>query len=195
MPRDGKYLHDPGLYRGEIIDQSLTKSKDKGTPGIFITVVVYAKLFKNEPVLIPEDQQKEGIIKMWITKKTVDFVVRDLRAMGFTGNEWSQINLTRAGHQDLRGKDIKLLCRHEYWQDEPRERWHLARYDSNAAQLDDKESDYLQAMFGKVLKSAPKPAPKPAKINVQKPVKEVEMDNVLAKAAKADEEEEDDIPF
>lgn len=140
-----------GVYECEIVAQGLNTSKTKGTPGVFVDIM-------------PRNGQYDRRIQWWITDKTVDFVIRDLRLIGFSGESWSEFDPTSEKFYDFTGKTIQAQCKYERDatdQSKVYERWELP-YEGKPREtklLDRKEVRKLDMMFGKQLKAAKLEAP------------------------------------
>ena len=169
-----------GVYECEIVGQGLNTSKTKGTPGVFLDIV-------------PQNGQYDRRIQWWITDKTVDFVIRDLRLIGFAGESWSELDPTSEKFYDFTGKTIQAQCRYERDATDPSkvyERWELP-YEGKPREtirLDKKQVRKLDMMFGKQLKAAKLEAP--AAQPVAPPTKEE-----LEAQIDADIAADDGIPF
>ncbi len=135
-------FYDQGVYTCEITDQGLNKSSKKGTPGFFLRVQ-------------PEGGTYERDIQWWITEGTAQYVVRDLRSLGFTGQSWSELNPQREGYHNFVGATIKAACTHEENGDKVYERWGLPFGGADITPLDSAETQQLDNLFGDQLAAKP----------------------------------------
>lgn len=106
---------------------------------------------------------------LFITEKSHQYTIEKLRALGFTGTKFAQLDLSHPQAHSFVGQEVKMTCSH----DGQYENWELARDKGSGTP---KESDpsvaaKLDGMFGKSLMVAipagdkkPKAAPKPAAV-------------------------------
>jgi hypothetical protein len=104
-----------------------------------------------------------------ITDKTIDFVVDDLKALGYPHGSFRYLDPQVDGFFDLSGSELEFMCEIENYQGEDKERWSIARQ-ATELQVDPLESSKLRqldALFGKQMKvldknGSSKPAEEPA---------------------------------
>lgn len=146
--------YNAGRYVGEVIDQQLGKSKNKGTPQIAITFQIVGMVNEADPDgnLLSCDQHQRTVF-MFITEKTSEFICENLAKLGFRGKSFSQIDLDDPQASSMVGNQAELYCKHEEYEGELKERWNLSRGAGRVevVPLESKESRKLDAMFGKTL--------------------------------------------
>lgn len=114
--------YDPGAYIGEVISQSLGTSK-KGTPQFTLRFKVLAMA---DGVAVR--QQYERTLYMPLTEKTVRFAKEALQRIGFTGNNFQQLDPARPGYHNFAGLETQFYCKHEEYMGQTNERWQISRY-------------------------------------------------------------------
>jgi len=169
------YYSDGGRYKCTVNGQAMSESSEKGTPCFVLSFVVntYIDANGNEEDL-DSVEQKERSIYLYITDKTIDFLLDDLEHLGFTGRSFSQLDPEKKDHQSFIGDVIQCRCKHEEYEGEQKERWSLDR-GRVIAPLDGGKLQKLDTMFGQELANrfgaaAPKkkaPKKKPAKQQVE----------------------------
>ena len=144
--------YDEGIYACQITAQGLNKSSKKATPGFFLRVQ-------------PEGGAYERDIQWWITTGTVEYVVRDLKSLGFNGKSFGELDPRREGFYNFVGATIKAACTHEVNGEKTYERWELPFGGADLQPLDAAEAQQLDSLFGNQLRadgsseySAPAPA-------------------------------------
>lgn len=174
-----------GIYKVEIVGQGLNVSKTKGTPGFFLRI-------------IPEGGMYERDIQWYLTDKTIEYFVRDMKKLGFTGTSPSQLDPEAEGHHSFVGMEIEATCSYEENNGKVYERWGLP-FESKPREvvsMDRKAARRLDALFGKQFKDAFGTG---ARTQQQPPQATQEAApltpaNMAAETAKA-EEDDDAIPF
>lgn len=161
--------YDKGLYQVEITNQGLNKSSQKGTPGFFLRI-------------LPEGGAYERDIQWWITEKTVEYVIRDLRSLGFAGKSFGELDLRRKGFHNFIGMEIKAACTHEENGDKVYERWGLPFGGADITPLGTAEAHELDSLFGDQLQSQDDEYNEPERRG-QAPVEEAPWEKDAAKEA------------
>lgn len=165
---------DKGRYVGRIVNQGISKSREKGTPCVVIEFNVLAQVTGPNTEVEVANQYKRTCT-IWLTERTQEFATRDLANLGFTDfYTLDQINLGHPDMIDLRGREVHFYCRHEAARDgsgKIYENWSVALQggDSEVEMLPVERSEVrrLDALFAKGKKSqrpaarvaASKPAP------------------------------------
>jgi hypothetical protein len=111
--------YDRGIYKCRIIAQGFGEAQT-GTPEFWIQFRV---LERTEPFNDSLDQLVRTI-HLYITEKTFDRVMEDLRLLGYTGDSLEGVDPCQEGYCDFVGKEFEFFCIHEPDQNgELRERW------------------------------------------------------------------------
>lgn len=194
--------YNVGMYNAEITGQGLTESSVKKTPQFFLSVVPFQQILSTGEVEdIPMGERFERTIFRPITEKTIEYLVEDLRRIGFAGKSFDQLVLGSPNCCDMRGRSINVRCEHEKYEGKTRERWSLAWGGTGyqAEPMADETVRKLNALYGKQLKekcgngTSAKPAvpvaPEPQELESKEKFAEGEL------AAAAEAEDVDDIPF
>jgi hypothetical protein len=150
--------YDDGLHVGQITRQGLTKASTGNKQ--FVLGVKILGLPMDDGTYAPHKMQYERTIYMTITEKTMPFVVENLKALDFTGTQFSQLDPSHINFVSLVGKQVDLWCKHELGNDNiVREKWQISR-GAEAKPLEvlsNRELRELDSLFGKALKAS-KPA-------------------------------------
>lgn len=161
------------VYQCRITGQGFGESKQKGTPFFYLDIQPEFELVNDKPHDLPEDCRWARRIERYITDKTFDYLVEDLKSIGWQGGPLS--DLGPEGSTSFVDQVIKCRCVLENatdGSDKVFERWMLYRPVGGGTQappektLDKTGLRKLDALFGDKLKSAfggkAKPAAKPA---------------------------------
>jgi hypothetical protein len=179
-----------GRYVGKILNQALSKAST-GTPQLVIRFKVMGVPDPKDPTAyIPDPQQYERTLYRALTEGTMQYVIEDLKTLGFTGESFRLLDPSTPNFYDMTGMDVDFYCNHETGQDGGmREKWGLARAPSEfkVETLEPAKMRELDNLFGKQLKEAFKPAAQPKAKAQTKPQPAAEMAAVGAT--------DDDIPF
>lgn len=95
-----------------------------------------------------------------ITDKTVDYVIEELRSLGYDRTSFSALDPNARDSFDFRDIEFDAVCKHETYQGNQKERWEFKRGMSDVTPLEVSEVSKLDALFGKKL-IAGKPAGSP----------------------------------
>ena len=155
---------DKGRYIGQLTNQQLGKTSN-GNPQIVLTFNIIGKVDLSDPQGALLDCPKyERTVYRVITNKTIDYVLKDMEAIGFEGNSFGQIDSSMPGFQDLRGKEIELFCDHDNYEGKEKEKWGIYTEFEGAKveKLEAADVRKLDTLFGKALKDR-KPATPPVK--------------------------------
>jgi len=175
--------YQPGEYWGEVVDHGLTESKTKKTPQVFVRFLVLGKVSAANPDQYDAtDTQYERTAYRAITENTVEYVVDDMKRLGFAGVIFDEFRADGPGSFDIRGQQFKFFCKHEMYEGAAREQWSIAR-ERNTTPVADDALKRLQATFGKHLKPLAKAASPP-----QKPSQVDAANAALDKAAASPDE-------
>lgn len=138
-------FYGEGNYSGVITQQAMTKAST-GTPQF---VIRFRVLQCSDGSQVK--QQYERTIYRALTEKTVEYVQKDLEALGFTGGSLRDLDPTGPNFFDLSGKEIEVYCKHEQNNGEMREKWNISRGISKPIEgvaLDQQSYRQLDALFG-----------------------------------------------
>ncbi len=150
--------YQPGHYECIIRAQGFEVSPKKKTPCLWLRCT---------PVLADGDGDFDCVVRLWITDKTVEHVIARLRALGWTGDSFK--DLEPGGYQ-LKGKTVRLRCKHEQDGDKVWDRWEFPHPDSGpVAENTAGVAKKLDALFAKSLKGGAKPVKAAAEAPSQAP--------------------------
>ena len=94
-----------GRYVVTVISHGFNKSKKKETPFIWIQ-------FR------PKDGKYERTVELYLTKKTVERVIKRLRLLGWAGEKFAELET-----HSFEGVETELVCEHEHSDGNDYERW------------------------------------------------------------------------
>lgn len=159
-----KPFYPVGRYACKVISQALGEA-GTGNPQFALRFQVMGLVDPADPTrFIPGQQQYERTYYRTITEKTIDYFLEDLKALGFTGSSFKELDPATPNFHDFKGLDIDMWCAHENAQDGgEREKWSVARQGGELTMnpIDPKKVRDLDNLFGKQLKSLKAAAPAP----------------------------------
>ena len=155
MPHGPYYA--AGRYWGKVVNQQLGESST-GKPQIVITFQVLGRVNAADPEgeLLPCGENYERSVFRSITDKTIDWIMRDLEKLGFTGTSFKQLDLGSPNAYDLRGHELAFSCQHGTNQEgKPREEWSVSGEGNSVVvkPLEPKAVRDLDNLFGRQLKA------------------------------------------
>lgn len=152
----------PGRYLGRVVKQKLGEAST-GNPMFVLTFDVLGLIDPAHPDddLISVAAGERSIFRV-ITDKTTEYLIADLKALGFTGQRPSQLDPDSSEHQSFVNQEINVTCSHETYDGKMRERWQLDRGGLEIKALEPQSMRKLDAIFGRNFKDAfgAGPAPK-----------------------------------
>jgi hypothetical protein len=152
---------EPGDYRGRIVDYGVYQSTvGQQHPTVFVTFDVIGRYDPGTDELGSCPPGTRTYSKA-ITPKTIDWVLADLRAVGFDKDGFTYLDPEVPGAVNLFDREIDVVCDHESYDGSVRERWSIYREPArkrvargDLEQLDAQFADKLRKAFG----GAPQPA-------------------------------------
>jgi hypothetical protein len=158
-------LIDSGKYRGRVVDYGVFESTaGKQHKTVFVAFELLSKYASDTEALIPCPGEKRTYIKA-ITPKTIDWVLADLKAIGYDRVAFRYLDPEVPDAVNLFGREVDVDCDHEVYEGKTRERWSIHREPSRKklgrdelAALDAQYADNLRRAFGGA-KAAVAPAP------------------------------------
>lgn len=172
--------YQEGQYLAVVKQQGFQESSN-GNPMIVLVVKPYVQFIYPNGVE-EEDNIQDGYertIRLVVTDNTKDFVLDKLRAAGFDGSSFREL--------ELQGKSVRCRCSHDVNGDKEYESWDLVftRESKPVEPLDSAAARKLDAMFGSALKKTPKPID----------TSNMKPSHAAAVAAQAPLGTEDEVPF
>jgi len=114
-----------GKYRAQITDYGVMQSRQGANhPTVFVTFKLLAGP-EAEPL---GGRSLYGVMRTYyraITPKTMRWVRAELKAIGYDRDELKYLDAEAEGAVDLFGRDIDVVCRHEEYDNNTRERWSI----------------------------------------------------------------------
>jgi hypothetical protein len=102
-------VYKPGRYSCRITDQYFGKSQNTGTLKFCLVVLIVENL--DDPDNPCRQMTRE--VNQWLSRRTLDRVMRDLRSLGYDGADLSGLDPDKHGFHDFRGQETEVLCEHE----------------------------------------------------------------------------------
>jgi hypothetical protein len=157
-----------GRFKGRVTKWGLTPSSSKGTEQFYVTALLVCQIQDGEEVHCPGG---EVTVFRAITDNTIDYVVEDLKNLGFTGTDWSALLPDAPNAHSFEGVEVPLRCKHEEYKGKTQERWEFGFRDGTLKELDSTGVSKLNSRFGAKLKQAFSKGPhKPAPAASQGPL-------------------------
>lgn len=157
---------DKGLYKAVVTKWGLGVSKEKKTPQFSLTFVLRSFLQGGKEV--PCTPYERTLFR-YFTDDTIDFVAKDLRALGYKHDTFDQLEPDHPEAHDFSDAEIKVELAFEKYQGKDKERWELRMGGGfQPEKIDRSGVSKLNAVFCASLKKTPaaaappKAAPTPA---------------------------------
>jgi hypothetical protein len=113
-----------GRYKAIITQWGLGESREKKTPYVGFTFRLLHEIGGDgKPIKCPSF---ERTLYRYITSETIDFVVRDLKSLGYDRDSFDYLDPKHPQAFSFKGKEIEVTCKHEKYKDEDKERWDFA---------------------------------------------------------------------
>ena len=161
---------DAGKYRAVVTGQGFSESKDKKTPYFYLVIMPEVMLEQDGTETDAPLSQYESEVKWYMTKAAMEYFTRDLKTLGFTGQQPADLSPQKQGFHDFTGKVIEVICKHETYNDKMFDKWSLVfagdtqqeeRPPTDLRDLNTRFGDEFKTMFGGN-KPAAQPAPRAA---------------------------------
>jgi hypothetical protein len=146
-------MYECGKYHARITDYGITEAST-GTQQVFIAFDLIGRFDPASGQLVGCQPAERTYYKA-ITPKTIDWVLSDLKTVGFDKDSLKYLDPEVPGAVNLFGKEIDVVCDHETYNGSLRERWSIQRERNRKkvghhelSQLDVQFSDQLKKAFG-----------------------------------------------
>lgn len=142
-----------GNYRLRVTKQALGVSSKSETPQFVLTAKVIGEYDGDN--LENVTQEYERTIFMYLTENAMPYVIEQLAILGFGGTSFKQLNPEAPGAVNFVGTEFDGFCKHETYQNSPREKWgmSLGKSTMDVKPLESSKVRDLDALFGKQLAS------------------------------------------
>lgn len=175
--------YEPGRYWCKVTGQAMGTSS-KGNPQFVLTFAVVGKVDPSDPggelISCPKNERR---MFLTITEKTGEYVIKDLKVLGYQKQSFAFLNPDRDGYHDFTGREFEARCEPNEYEGKTTERWRVVGEQYKPEPPDPKEIKKLDNLFGKQLKEA-FPVEKPQRASGP-PATEAELAGAKS----------DDIPF
>ena len=155
-----------GDYLFRVTDQGFGETKN-GVPFFFLRGTPTTLLINGNEEMCEKQFERE--ITKYLSDKAVEYTIKDLRALGWEGESFKELDPTQPNSLSWVGQSIRVYCEHETNDAGTWERWNLPYVASDKpakAKSDVKIASKLDALFGKLAKETAtkksKPAARPA---------------------------------
>lgn len=186
--------YDAGAaYWGRVTRQAIGKTSN-GNPQLVVSFAIVGKVNPADPEgeLLPCPDGERTMYRP-ITEKTAEYVWEDIEALcAAKGIEVPSSMRVMDPERpdfscDFTGAELAWFCKHDVYENRLKEKWQISRRTGVSAgdPLDDKEMRQLDALFGKRLKDARKPAPAAAPTPTSKVPEKAQRRTAAAMAAQA----------
>src|ERR1017187_4588570 len=102
-----KPFYEVGRYACKVVDQGLGKT-GTGKPQFALRFQVLGLVDSTDPSkYIPATAQYERTFYRVITEKTMPYFVEDLKALGFHGSSFRELDKQAPGFHDFHGQDVR----------------------------------------------------------------------------------------
>lgn len=169
--------YGPGLYRFRVTDQGFGESAKKQTPYFFLRGVPFLQLTDGTEYAVKEYERE---IQLYLSDKAIDISVDKLRALGWQGASFRELDPTSSDAHLFIGESITAECSHDTTDSGTWDKWNLPRVNAASSdkppkpKSDPKIASKLDALFGKSLKPAgaapkarPAATPRPAAVRTE----------------------------
>jgi hypothetical protein len=144
---------DIGKYLGRIVDYGIFHSSvGQRHQTVFVCVELIGQYDRHTGELGACPAETRTYTKA-ITEKTIDWVIADLKAIGYDRDGFRYLDPEVPGAVNLFGREIDLDCDHEVYDGKARERWSIHR-ERTREKVGRDELARLDAEFGEKLKRA-----------------------------------------
>src|SRR5262245_1317414 len=118
--------YSKGKYRAEVLEQGLTTSAAKNTPGFYLQLKILKRHDANGGLV--DCPQYERTYTQYLANETGINILRgDLKALGVQVTTFAQLDPATPNHVNLVGRQIDVTCELEAYQGKQRERWSIPR--------------------------------------------------------------------
>jgi hypothetical protein len=144
---------ETGKYRGRIVDYGVFQTTaGQQHPTVFVTVELLGRYGDNTADVILCPTETRTYTKA-ITPKTIDWLIADLKAIGYDKGGFGYLDPEVPGAVDLFGREIDLACDHEPFEGKVYEKWSIHR-EPTRKKLGRDELSRLDAEYGDKMKRA-----------------------------------------
>lgn len=161
-----------GKYVTRVKDSQLTQTSNNNTQWVVSFTVLGTPDPNDDSRYIESKVQMDRYFRRVINQNTIEFAIQDMRAFGFAGDSYAQLDSRHPKAWPLKGMEIEMYCQHERDQNgEPKEVWSVARESMSLEQAPADKVRELDYAFGAQLKSLKqqKPAPQAQQTQQQAP--------------------------
>lgn len=152
--------YEPGRYWCKVTGQAMGKSK-AGNAQFILSFAVVGKVDPSDPggelIACPKNERR---MFLTITEKTGEYVIEDLKRLGYQKQSFKFLDPERDGYHDFTGHEFEARCDPNEYEGKTTEKWRVASDGYKPEPPDANDIKKLDMLFGKQLKEA-FPAEKP----------------------------------
>lgn len=149
-----KTFYPEGLYQVRITGQEFGEN-DNGTMCLALKFVVLAEHAGGDICDFKPADQKERVLRRYLTDKTVNFFIDDLKYFGANIASFKLLDPAVPGFHSFVGLGTDLWCKHEKYKDDTVERWQVPMGESTPMKkVDPAKLRALDNQFGAALRGA-----------------------------------------
>lgn len=143
--------YQPGKHMGRITKWGMGKTKN-GNPQLFFSAEIIGKL--NADGSLASCPQFERTVFRVITDKTIEYIVEDLKNLGYPHETFDQLDPSAPNAHSFAGLQVPLTCKHDTYEGKTNEKWEFAFGGAGyqAVPLERRQVAELNATFGKFLR-------------------------------------------
>jgi|SRR5579864_1935783 len=144
---------EQGKYRGKIRDYGVFHSTAGNQhPTVFVTFETIGQYDPSTGQIV-ECPRVTRTYNKAITPNTIDWLLSDLKAIGYDRDSFTYLDPEVPGAVNLFGRELDVVCEHESYEGAVRERWSIYREPSRK-KLAPEELAQLDAQYAPRLKKA-----------------------------------------
>jgi len=158
-------FYEQGSHIAKVVGQGFSESSKKKTPFFFLFITPLFQITPDGKRIPVASSQFDQEVRWYMTPAAMEFFLRDLKKLGFTGKQPSDLDPSRPGFHDFFEQEIEVVNKHEAYGDQGKvsDKWSLpfegsSQEDRPAIDLRDLNSrfgDEFKGMFGGNKKAAP----------------------------------------
>lgn len=155
-------VYQPGRYKGVVAAQAMSETKTGNTQFV-LTIDLLGFCDPSQPDSLTRVPPGQRSVFRVITDKTIDYVLEDLKYLGYDKPTFGPLDPSHPQHHSFKGQEVDLICAHEEYNEQMQEKWSLSRGGGlNLKPLDNAALRKLDALYGAKLKANAAPTSKSA---------------------------------
>jgi hypothetical protein len=153
--------YELGRYIVRITGQGFSESKEKGTPCFFLKHVPLGKIDESDPEgALIQCADVPGEVVMWMTDKTIDGVISQLKELGWDGRSFNDLDPATQGFHDLTGVETTLVYKVNKGAKDDFDSWEFPRPSFGNEQKPGVSNKVDSIFAGKLNRTTQRPVPR-----------------------------------